>query len=56
MAVIQTTYATMKMSGPKGIIIIKANQRDALTCENATLTQVGWFSEKATQEQEAKVA
>jgi hypothetical protein len=38
MVVIHTTYATMKMLGPKGVITIKANQRDALACENATLT------------------
>jgi hypothetical protein len=30
--VIHTTYATLKMSGPKGMIAIKADQRDALTC------------------------
>jgi hypothetical protein len=41
MAVIHTTYATLKMSGLKGVITIKADQRDALTCENATLTHAG---------------
>jgi hypothetical protein len=35
MAVINTAYATMKMSGSKGIITIKADQLDALACENA---------------------
>jgi hypothetical protein len=30
MAVIHTAYATMKMSGPKGVITIKADQCDAL--------------------------
>jgi hypothetical protein len=56
MAVIHTTYATLKMFGPKGMITIKADQRDALTCENATLTHVGRLSEKATQDQATKVA
>jgi hypothetical protein len=41
MAVIDTAYATLKMSGLKGVITIKADQRDALTCENATLTHAG---------------
>jgi hypothetical protein len=56
MAVIQTAYAMMKMSVPKAIITIKANQYDALAYENATLTHAGRFGEKASQEQEAKVA
>jgi hypothetical protein len=56
MAVIHTTYATMKMSSPKGVITIKADQRDVLACENATLTHVGRFGEKAAQEQAIKVA
>jgi hypothetical protein len=55
MAVIHTTYATMKMLGPNGMITIKADQRDTLTSENATLTHVGCFNEKAVQEQAAKV-
>jgi hypothetical protein len=33
MAVIHTAYATMKMSGSKGIITIKTDQQDALACE-----------------------
>jgi hypothetical protein len=41
MAVIQTTYTTLKMPGPKGVITIKVDQHDALVCENATLTHVG---------------
>jgi hypothetical protein len=53
MAVIHTGYATMKMPGPKGVITIKADQRDTLACENATLTHAGQFSKKA--EQVAKV-
>jgi hypothetical protein len=40
MVVIHTTYATMKMPGSKGVITIKADQRDALACENASLSQV----------------
>jgi hypothetical protein len=55
MAVINTAYATLKMSCPKGIIIIKADQHDTLACENATLAHARHFSEKATQEQTAKV-
>jgi hypothetical protein len=39
--VIHTAYATMKMSDPKDVISIKANQRDSLACENATLTHAG---------------
>jgi hypothetical protein len=46
MAVIHTAYAAIKMSGPKGIIVLKSNQRDALACENATLTHAERFSEK----------
>jgi hypothetical protein len=56
MVVIHTGYATMKMPGPKGVITIKADQRDALACENASLSHVGHFSDNATQEQAAKVA
>jgi hypothetical protein len=41
MTVIHIAYAMMKMSGPKGIITIKVDQRDALACENATLTHAG---------------
>jgi hypothetical protein len=55
MMIVHTAYATMKMSSPKGVITIKADQHDALTCENATLTQAGQFGEKAAQEQAAKV-
>jgi hypothetical protein len=56
MAVIHTIYTTMKMPGPKGVITIKADQRNALACESATLTHVGRFGEKAAQEQATKVA
>jgi hypothetical protein len=47
MTVIHITYATLKMPSPKGVITIKAHQRGALTCENATLIHAGQFSEKA---------
>jgi hypothetical protein len=56
MAVIHTACATMKMPGSKDVITIKAGQRGALACENATLTHIGRFDEKAVQEQAAKVA
>jgi hypothetical protein len=38
MVVIHTVYATIKMLGPKGVIIIKADQRDTLACENTSLS------------------
>jgi hypothetical protein len=38
MAINHTAYATIKMPDPKGVIIIKADQRDALACENASLS------------------
>jgi hypothetical protein len=56
MAVIHTTYATIKILGPKGIIVLKSDQRDALACENTTLTHAGWFNDKEAQELAAKVA
>jgi hypothetical protein len=55
MALIHTAYATMKMPSSKGMITIKVDQWDTLACENATLTHAGRFSEKAAQEQVAKV-
>jgi hypothetical protein len=55
MAVICTAYATIKMPGSKGVIILKSDQRDALACENTTLTHTGWFGEKEAQELAAKV-
>jgi hypothetical protein len=48
MVVIHTAYATMKMPGPKGVITIKADQRGTLACENASLSHVGHFGDKAT--------
>jgi hypothetical protein len=46
MTIIHTAYATLKIPGPKGVITIKADQCDALECENATLMHVGRFDEK----------
>jgi hypothetical protein len=54
--VIHTAYAAIKMSGPKGVIILKSDQRDVLACENTTLTHTGRFGEKEAQELAAKVA
>jgi hypothetical protein len=54
MAVIHTAYATMKMPGPKGVITIKADQRDALACENTSLSYAGCFGNKTVQEQSTK--
>jgi hypothetical protein len=54
MAVIHTTYATMKINWPKGIIIIKADQLDALACENASLSHARRFGDKVAQDQAAK--
>jgi hypothetical protein len=56
MAVVHTAYATIKMPGPKDIIVLKSDQRDALTCENVALTHVGRFDEKEAQELAVKVA
>jgi hypothetical protein len=56
MAVIYTAYATIKMSGPRGVITLKSNQRDALACENAALTHAGRFSKEEAQKLAAKVA
>jgi hypothetical protein len=44
--VIHTAYATIKMSGPNGVITLKSDQRDALACENAALTHIRRFGEK----------
>jgi hypothetical protein len=56
MVVIHTTYATIKMLEPKGIIILKFDQRYALACENTSLTHAGRFGKKEAQELTAKVA
>jgi hypothetical protein len=41
MVIIHTAYAIMKVPSPKGVITIKVNQRDALACENTSLTHAG---------------
>jgi hypothetical protein len=41
MAIIHTTYATIKMPGPRGIITLNSDHRDALACENVALTHAG---------------
>jgi hypothetical protein len=56
MMVIHTAYATMKMPRPKGVITIKADPWDALTCENALLSHAGCFGNKAAQDQAAKTS
>jgi hypothetical protein len=56
MAVIHTAYATVKMPGPRGVITLKPDQRDALAYENATLTHARRFGEKEVQSLAAKIA
>jgi hypothetical protein len=56
MAVIHTAYATIKMPGPKGVITLKSDQRDAVACENAALTHARKFSNKEAQDLAAKMA
>jgi hypothetical protein len=56
MAIIHTTYTTIKMPGPKGVITIESDQCDVLACENAALSHAEWFGAKATEEQAVKVA
>jgi hypothetical protein len=56
MAIIHTTYATIKMPDPKGIITIMSNQCNTLACENVALSHAGWFGANVAEEQAAKVA
>jgi hypothetical protein len=56
MAVIHTAYATIKMSGPWGVITLKLDQCDVLACENATLTHAEGFGQEEAQRLAAKVA
>jgi hypothetical protein len=56
MAVIHTAYAIVRMPGPRGVITLKLDQRDALACENATLTHAGRFGKEEAQKLAAKVA
>jgi hypothetical protein len=46
MAVIHTTYAIIKMLGPRGVITLKSDQHDALACENVALTHARKFCKK----------
>jgi hypothetical protein len=55
MAVIHTAYATIKMSGSKGVITLKSDQRDAVACENAALTHARKFGEKEAQDLAVKM-
>jgi hypothetical protein len=55
-AVIHTAYATIKMTGPRGVITLKSDQCDALTCENTSLTHAGRFDEQEVQNLAAKLA
>jgi hypothetical protein len=55
MAIIHTTYATIKMTDPKGVITIKADQLDVLASENASLPHAGRFGDKVAQDQAAKI-
>jgi hypothetical protein len=50
MTVIHTAYAIIKMPDPRGVITLKSDQRDALSCEIETLTHTGRFSEKGSQD------
>jgi hypothetical protein len=56
MAVIHTAFATTKIPSHKGVITIKADQWDALACENAALSQVGHFGIEVAQKQSTKLA
>jgi hypothetical protein len=56
MAVIHTVYATIKMLGPRGVITLKLDQRDALACENTSLSHAGRFSKKEAQNLTANIA
>jgi hypothetical protein len=54
--VIHTTYTTIKMPDPRGVITLKSDQRDALVCDNIALTHAGRFDEKEAQNLATKVA
>jgi hypothetical protein len=56
MAVIHTAYVTIKMPGPKGVITLKSDHRDAVACENVALTHVGKFGNKEAQDLAVKMA
>jgi hypothetical protein len=56
MAVIHIAYATIKMPRSRGIITLKSDQRDALTCENVALIRTEQFGETEAHELAAKMA
>jgi hypothetical protein len=56
MAVIHTAYATIKMPGPKGVITLRSDHRDAVACENAGLTHAEKFGNKEAQDLIIKMA
>jgi hypothetical protein len=55
MAVIHTAYA-IKMPGPRGIITLMSDHRDAIACESVALTQAGKFGNKEAQDLAVKMA
>jgi hypothetical protein len=55
MAVIHTAYTTIKMPGPKGVITLTSDHRDAIACENIALTQAGKFGNKEAQDLAVKM-
>jgi hypothetical protein len=56
MVVIHTAYATIKMPGPKGVITLRSDHRDAVACENAVLTHAEKFGNKEAQDLAVKMA
>jgi hypothetical protein len=56
MVVIHTAYATVKMSGPRRVITLKSDQRDALACENVALIHTGRFGKEEAQKLVVNVA
>jgi hypothetical protein len=50
MVIIHTTYATIKMPDPKGVITIKSDHCDALTCEDSALSQGRQFGAQVAEE------
>jgi hypothetical protein len=56
MAVIHTTYEIIKMSGPRGIITLTSDHRDAVACESVALTQAGKSGNKEAQDLAVKMA
>jgi hypothetical protein len=56
MAVIHTTYAIIKMLGPRGIITLTSDHQDAIACESVALTQAGKFGNKEAQYLVVKMA